>query len=69
MSSAAVVMDTAWDTDADAAAFESAATTALAKAGGSAKVFPGAGGTTRWVVIGSDDATLAKVANALGLAG
>jgi len=65
----AVVMDYAWDTDADAAQFESAATTALSKAQGSAKVLPGAGGKTRWVVVGSDDATLSKIANALGLAG
>jgi hypothetical protein len=65
----AVVMDYGWDTDADAAQFESAATTALAKAQGSAKVLPGTGGKTRWVVVGSDDATLNKVANALGLAG
>jgi hypothetical protein len=65
----AVVMDTVWDTDADATAFEAAATTALGKAQGSGKVLPGAGGKTRWVVVGSDDATLSKVANALGLAG
>ena len=65
----AVVMDYAWDTDADATEFETAATTALSKAQGSAKVLPGAGGKTRWVVVGSDDATLSKVTNALGLAG
>lgn len=65
----AVVMDTAWDTDADATAFEAAATTALTKAQGKARVLPGVGGKTRWVVVGSDDATLSKVANALGLAG
>jgi hypothetical protein len=65
----AVVMDFAWDTDADASQFESAATTALSKAQGSAKVLPGTGGKTRWIVVGSDDATLSKVANALGLAG
>ena len=65
----AVVMETVWDTDADATAFDAAATTALSKAQGSARVLPGAGGRTRWVVVGSDDATLSKVANALGLAG
>ena len=32
--------------------------TAVAKAGGPGAVLPGEGGTTRWVVIGSDDATL-----------
>jgi hypothetical protein len=30
---------------------------------------PGEGGTTRWVVIGSDDKVLAKIAGVLGLAG
>ena len=39
------------------------------KAGGPGSVLPGAGGTTRWVVIGSDDAALQKVADVLGLAG
>jgi hypothetical protein len=32
-------------------------------------VLPGEGGTVRWIVIGSDDATLGLVAGALGLAG
>jgi len=32
-------------------------------------VLPGEGDTVRWVVIGSDDQTLAKAANVLGLAG
>jgi hypothetical protein len=32
-------------------------------------VLPGTGGTTRWVVVASDDPTLAKVTNVLGLAG
>jgi len=65
----ALVMHTVWDTKADAAEFETAATAALKKAGGVAQVLPGTGGTTRWVVVGSDDATLSKVANVLGLAG
>ena len=65
----AVVIKTVWDTAADAAAFETAATTALAKSPGVAHVLPGAGGTTRWVLIGSDAATASKVAGALGLAG
>jgi hypothetical protein len=65
----AVAMRTVWDSTADAAAFETAATDALASAGGPAGVFPGEGGTTRWVVIGSDDATLQAVAGAAGLAG
>ena len=65
----AYVMQTVWDSEADAAAFETAATTALAKAGGVAQVVPGTGGTTRWVLVGSDDAALSKVAGVLGLAG
>ena len=65
----ALVMKTEWDSDADAAAFEAAAETALADAGGQARILPGEGGTTRWIVIAGDDATLGKVANVLGLAG
>ena len=65
----AVAWKTEWDTAADAAAFEAAAETALAKAGGSARILPGEGGTTRWIVIAGDDDTLGRVANALGLAG
>jgi hypothetical protein len=65
----AMAMNTAWDSDADATEFEKAATTALKKAGGVAQVLPGSGGATRWVLVASDDATAAKVAGALGLAG
>ncbi len=65
----ALAMHTVWDSDADASEFETAATTALKTAGGVGQVVPGTGGTSRWVVIGSDDATLSKVAGALGLAG
>ena len=65
----ALVMQTAWDTEADAAAFETAASTALEKSPGVAQVLPGVGGTTRWVLIGSDAATVSKVAAATGLTG
>jgi hypothetical protein len=65
----AIAWHTVWDTDADAAEFEDTAADAVAKAGGPGSVLPGEGGTTRWVVIGSDDAALQKVAGALGLAG
>jgi len=65
----ALVMQTAWDTAADAAAFETAATTALEKSPGVAQVLPGVGGKTRWVLIGSDAATVSKVAAATGLTG
>ena len=44
-------------------------TTALGKAGGVAKVLPGEGGKTRWVVVANDEKTLGRVANVLGLAG
>lgn len=65
----AIAWQTVWDTTADAAEFEVTAEAAVAKSGGPGSILPGEGGTTRWVVIGSDDATLAKVANVFGLAG
>jgi hypothetical protein len=65
----AVVMKTEWDTPADAGEFEAAAETAADAAGGSAAVLPGEGGTVRWFVVGSDEATLSAVTGALGLAG
>ena len=65
----AIVLKTAWDTANDAAEFEAAIAPRVAQAGGPGKVLPGEGDTVRWVVIGSDDQTLAKTANVLGLAG
>jgi hypothetical protein len=65
----AVAIQTVWDTTADAAAFEAAATTALAGAGGVGQILPGDGGTTRWVVVADDADTLGLVAGVLGLAG
>jgi len=65
----AIAWHTVWDTKDDAAEFDVTARTAVEKAGGPGQVLPGEGGTTRWVVIGSDDAALQKVANVLGLAG
>jgi hypothetical protein len=65
----AIVLKTAWDTANDAAEFEAAIAPRVAQAGGPGKVLPGEGDTVRWVVIGSDDQTLAKAANVLGLAG
>jgi hypothetical protein len=65
----AVAWQTVWDSADDAAEFETAADAAVAKAGGPGAVLPGVGGTTRWVVIGSDDKVLAKTSNVLGLAG
>jgi hypothetical protein len=65
----AIAWRTAWDSADDAAEFEVTAQTAVDNAGGPGQVLPGEGGATRWVVIGSDDAALQKVANVLGLAG
>ena len=65
----AVVFRTVWDTDADAAEFETGVAPRVAEAAGPGRVFLGDGGKTRWIVIGSDDATLGRVASVLGLAG
>lgn len=65
----AVALRTAWDTEDDAREFASAAASAVGAAGGPGEVLPGEGGTTRWVVIASDDDTLGAVSGALGLAG
>ena len=65
----AVALQTEWDSAEEAAAFESAAGTAVKEAGGPAQVLPGAGDTTRWVVVGSDDDVLSSLAGSLGLAG
>jgi hypothetical protein len=65
----AVVVATEWDSAAEAAEFETAATTSVGSLGGSARLLPGAGGTARWILVASDDDTLERVANVLGLAG
>jgi hypothetical protein len=65
----AVALKTEWDTEKDAAEFEAGIAKRVAEAGGPGRVLPGEGGRVRWVVIGSDAATLAQVANVLGLAG
>jgi hypothetical protein len=64
-----VVLKTAWDTPADAAEFETAATQLVDALTTPAAVLPGAGGTERWVVVASDDAALTKLTGVLGLAG
>ena len=64
-----VVLRTAWDTAADATAFETAATPLVDGLAAPASLLPGAGGKERWVVIGSDDAALNRLAGVLGLAG
>jgi hypothetical protein len=65
----AVVFKTEWDTAADAAEFETGVSPRVKTAAGPGQVLPGAGGKERWIVIGSDDATLNTLAGALGLAG
>jgi len=65
----ALAMATEWDTTTDATEFESAAVAGLTGSTGVGQVLPGEGGTVRWVVVGSDDATLERLAGVLGLAG
>jgi hypothetical protein len=65
----AIAWRTVWDSESDATEFETAAATAVEKVDGNGSVLPGEGGTTRWVVIGSDDKVLGKIAGVLGLAG
>lgn len=65
----AVGWHTVWDSASAASRFASSADEAVAGAGGPGDVLPGEGGTTRWVVLGSDTASLGAIAGALGLAG
>jgi hypothetical protein len=65
----AIAWKTLWDSDDDADEFAVTGEAAVKKAGGPGQLLPGEGGTTRWVVVGSDDGALQKVANVLGLAG
>jgi hypothetical protein len=65
----AVVLKTAWDSAKDATEFEAAAKPLVDGLADPAQLLPGAGGTERWVLVGSDDATLNRVASTLGLAG
>ena len=64
----ALAMEFAWDSGADADAFEPAAGAAIKTAGGPAQVVP-ADETTRWVLVASDDDALNSLATAAGLAG
>ena len=64
-----VVLRSVWDTATDATQFETAAMPLVDKLSSPAALLPGAGGTERWVVIGSNDATLNALAGVLGLAG
>ncbi|MEA2518709.1 MAG: hypothetical protein QOF49_789 [Chloroflexota bacterium] len=64
-----VILRSRWDSDVDAAAFETAAGPLVQNLSSPASILPGGGGPERWVLIGSDDASLAALARALGLAG
>jgi hypothetical protein len=64
-----VILRTSWDTDADAAAFESVATPIVTKLANPASLLPGAGGRERWVLVGSDATVLRTLGSSLGLAG
>ena len=65
----AVVFKTVWDTDKDAIEFETAVAPRVATAAGPGGVLVGEGGRVRWIVIGSDNAVLNRLAGVLGLAG
>lgn len=64
----AVVFKTIWDTDADAAAFETVATPIVEKLADPAGLVPGGGGRERWVLVASGQAVLQRLAATLGLA-
>jgi hypothetical protein len=63
----AVVFRTAWDSDADAAAFESVATPIVEKLADPAGLMPASGGRERWIVVASDRDVLQTLAASLGL--
>jgi hypothetical protein len=63
----AVVFRTAWDSDADAAAFESVATPIVEKLADPAGLMPASGGRERWILVASDQDVLRTLAATLGL--
>jgi hypothetical protein len=63
-----IVYRTVWDTAADAAAFESAASDYVASLSAPAGLIPG-DGRDRWILFGSDTDTLHFLASALSLGG
>ena len=62
-----VVFRTAWDTDGDAAAFQTAATPIVEKLADPAGLIPADTGKERWILIASDQDTLQTLAATLGL--
>lgn len=65
----ALILKTAWDSPADAREFNAGAAVTIGTLGLTGRVLPGAGGTEVDVVLGSDAAAMARLANVLGLAG
>ncbi len=65
----ALVIQTTWDSEGDAAEFSDAAKATIRKLGGAGDVLPGAGGKNVSVVLASNAASLRLLANVLGLAG
>jgi hypothetical protein len=61
-----IVFRTVWDTDADAAAFETAATDYVETLPSPAGLIPG-DGRERWILVGSDQEVLHHIASVLGL--
>jgi hypothetical protein len=64
----ALVWATEWDSAAEATEFQGAASVSLESLADPAELLPGAGVTSRWILVASDDATLTRVAGVLGLA-
>jgi hypothetical protein len=62
-----VVLRTVWDTNADAAAFESAASDYVERLPTPAGLIPAENSPERWVLIGADQDTLGLIASTLGL--
>jgi hypothetical protein len=63
------VVDTRWDTRADAAQFAAAAQTTLDALGGHRAMIAIHGTNRVTIFLGTDDATISALAGALGLAG
>jgi hypothetical protein len=65
----AIVLSSEWDSPSDAAEFETQATLVVSSMAGAGDVLAPAGGTSVTVILGPNDDVVARLANALGLAG
>ncbi len=65
----AIAIHTEWDADADAVEFQTAAKTALGKAGGVGALISrtGGGGKTRWIIVANAGATISTIKTALAI--